>query len=387
MNTHATQQVLPVHQPLRKQVVGIDALRLIAAVLVMGSHLIVSSWLRSRNNGAMPTTSFLPLRPVFCYGWIGVEIFFVISGFVIAYSAQGVSAKNFAKQRFFRLWPMCVLCALVAAGAALWMQAMPPHQVWRDVLETIAFIPGTHKTEYIDDPFWTLPVEVAFYLLVFTLIASRQLRLLPRVMACVGAISAGYWTLVTLDPFWSGYLWSVVHKSLQHLSYYPSTLLLHGCFFATGVLLWDAMLRPGVRPARWQHVTALAVAVAGCLMEIWYHATIAAPYLEMSFPQWGAEAIWIATIAMIWASVRYNTALQHRMGMGGVNVLRAMGLVTYPLYLLHNRLGYSITMKLHPALGWYGAFVVAIAVVVLAAVALALKVDPAIQGRLKQRFG
>ena len=386
MSNTSSPQDLPVHQPLRKQVVGIDGLRLLAAVLVMGSHLIVSAWLRSRNGGSMPTTAFLPLRPLFCYGWIGVEIFFVISGFVIAYSAQGVSAAKFAKHRFFRLWPMCVLCALVAAGAAMWMHAMTLAAVWRAVLETVVFTPGSHGTEYIDDPFWTLPVEVAFYLLVFVLIACSRMRWLPRVMTVVGAVSCIYWSFVTADPFWSGRAWTVVHKSLQHLSFYPSTLILHGCFFATGVLLWDAMLRPGHR-AGIKHAVALSISIAGCLMEIWYHATIAQPYLEMAFPQWGAETIWIATVAMIWASVRHNAALQYRLGRQGVNLLRAMGLVTYPLYLLHNRLGYAITMKLHAALGWYGALTAAISTVVLVAVVFALRIDPAIQRQLKQRFG
>lgn len=385
--TSPLPQALPVHQPLRKQVIGIDALRLFAAVFVMGSHLGVSSWLRSRNGGVMPTTAFLPLRPLFCYGWIGVEIFFVISGFVIAYSAQGVSAKKFVKFRFFRLWPMCVLCALVAAGAAIWMDALPLWRIGRDVLETITFFPVTHTTEYIDDPFWTLSVEVVFYALVAVLIAVGRLRLLPRVMAVVGGTSTVYWSLVTADPFWSGRVWLLVHKSLQHLSFYPGTLLLHGCFFSTGVLLWDLMLGPSRAERQGRHMVALAVSIVGCLMEIWYHATIAAPYLEMTFPQWGAATIWLVTVGLVVWSVHFNTALQHRIGLRGVNLLRAMGLVTYPLYLLHNRLGFTITMKLHAALGWYGAFTVAVVSVVLLAAALALSIDPAIQGQLKRRFG
>lgn len=378
---------LPVHQPLRKQVVGIDALRLLAAVLVMGSHLLVSDWIRSRHGGVMPTTAFVPLRPLFCYGWIGVEIFFVISGFVIAYSAQGVSATKFARHRFFRLWPICVLSAAVALGAATWLGIWSPQVRLQNFLKTILFAPGVPGLEYIDDPFWTLPVEVAFYAVVFALISLRQLRRLPRVAAALALVSTLYWALVLADRYWSGRFWHAVHRGLQVVSPYPSTLIVHGCFFATGVLLWDLLLRPAQTRTRRPQLAALCIAIAGGVMGVWVHATLAADYLEMRFPQWGAVAIWLMAVALIAISVRFNAEIQHRLGVRGMNMMRALGLITYPLYLLHDRLGYALVVGLHGVLGWYGALVLAVALIAVAACFLALVVDPAIQRRLRQRFG
>ena len=49
--------------------------------------------------------SFPELTPIAWVGWVGVEIFFELSGFVIAYSAEGASAFVFFRSRFFRLMP------------------------------------------------------------------------------------------------------------------------------------------------------------------------------------------------------------------------------------------------------------------------------------------
>src|SRR5689334_12900580 len=62
-------------------------------------------------------TAFPELLPMTWFGWVGVQIFFVISGFVIANSANAVSPIAFARSRVLRLYPAVWLCAPVTLMA------------------------------------------------------------------------------------------------------------------------------------------------------------------------------------------------------------------------------------------------------------------------------
>ena len=54
------------------------------------------------------------LAPWGSFGWIGVEIFFVISGYVIASSAEGAAPRTFLRRRAQRLLPAAWVCATIA---------------------------------------------------------------------------------------------------------------------------------------------------------------------------------------------------------------------------------------------------------------------------------
>jgi peptidoglycan/LPS O-acetylase OafA/YrhL len=96
---------------------GVDAIRFVAALLVMVYHLGFWSWAGNGTtarifNGAArfeSATSFT------WFGWVGVEIFFVISGFVIANSANEASAAAFLRGRILRLYPAAWICATSTA--------------------------------------------------------------------------------------------------------------------------------------------------------------------------------------------------------------------------------------------------------------------------------
>src|ERR1700744_5896212 len=96
----------------------LDPMRFAAALGVAVFHLTFWSWAWS-STGTPPgfehyvgaDLQFQSAAPFTWFGWVGVEIFFVISGFVIANSASNASAKEFLLGRALRLYPAVWVCS------------------------------------------------------------------------------------------------------------------------------------------------------------------------------------------------------------------------------------------------------------------------------------
>ncbi len=373
------QSASPLH-PLTRQIVVIDGLRLAAALLVVGEHLLVSAWLPSRHSGLLVTTDFYALRPYACYGWIGVQIFFVISGFVIAYSAQEVTATTFARHRLLRIYPMALLCGtiiLVAMEVGMAGQ-WPQSRLVSSYLRAVLFLPG----ELVDDPFWTLPVEMVFYLCVYLMMTFRKLRYLTAVMAVFGSISALYWMAASLNPYWTGTSHDFVLRVLKFFALSNRTLVPHACFFALGVLLWDSLLKRTDA----KRLSVITFLIVGGVSEIRFRDLITAQDFGLSMPWWRPVAIWLVALAVITVGTLYNVPIQRTLGRRGVTVLRSLGLLTYPLYLLHYRISVLIAIRLAVWTGFRTALIFATTLVTMLAYFLAIKIDPKMQRILRQRL-
>ena len=146
--------------PERKKLDALTGIRFFAAFHVLAFHCW--PWRDYRGIGAQAAGS----------GFIGVSLFFVLSGFIFGYNYFGreVVPKRFFRDRFARVYPVYALALLVALPAFLrsfGTANLPVYVLTRATL-TQAWFP-TIVLEW-DTPAWSLAVEAFFYLL-FPLIA------------------------------------------------------------------------------------------------------------------------------------------------------------------------------------------------------------------------
>src|SRR5580698_9439812 len=99
----------------------LDSYRALAIAAVLIYHYTYQFTLLQVADAPIPARPVLGTFPPFQYGWLGVEFFFVISGFVILMTLERCrSVADFAVRRFARLWPpLFVAATLTTAVIAL----------------------------------------------------------------------------------------------------------------------------------------------------------------------------------------------------------------------------------------------------------------------------
>jgi peptidoglycan/LPS O-acetylase OafA/YrhL len=120
------------------------------------------------------------------------------------------------------------------------------------------------------------------------------------------------------------------------------------------------------------------VFVIGGLLEIRYVAYVVDNLSGVHQPAIMSMLTWFVCIAAIVASIRWNNAL---VGFGPhfVNIMRVIGLMTYPLYLLHQFVGYVIINTMRQYVSDSAALVIAIAVCLFLAFVVSRYAEPAVR--------
>jgi len=313
----------------RDQILGLDLVRFSAALMVVFFHL--TYWI-SRPAETTPgritgwVFDFGGLGVSF--GWVGVEIFFVLSGFVIAYSASSGKAFKFLRSRILRLAPAAWVCATLSLLAAWAINDGGALQLAARYVRSVIFFPGG---PWIDGTYWTLGIEIVFYGAVFVLISLKRFWWIEGLAVGLALVCAGFWGWhLATDP----------SERIEYSRLVELFLVRHGCFFALGVMLWLANER-GWSALR---IATTIGAIATGLVEIYYSA------LEHDFgPKPDAvipALVWLSALAMIGLSVRANAGFHKLAGTRGAALLRTLGLATYPLYLLHQLIGSAVMAAL-----------------------------------------
>ncbi|MDQ2834313.1 MAG: acyltransferase [Acidobacteriota bacterium] len=139
---------------------GLDTLRALAIILVMLYHLNMQ--------GLLPSL----LEPVANIGWVGVDLFFVLSGFLIGsqllklYLTGGeFSLKDFYTRRAYRILPAFFVVLFLYMTVPLWREAPGPYAGWQYASFTWNLLLLGYPTSRAFSHVWSLCVEEHFYLI------------------------------------------------------------------------------------------------------------------------------------------------------------------------------------------------------------------------------
>lgn len=165
-----------------KQLPALDGLRAIAVLLVICGH-----WVFEWTTIAHYTDPWISRLPMFYWGWTGVDLFFVLSGFLIGkqlwselYRTDTINVSQFILRRGLRIWPLYFawIVFLVAVGSS----KAPSWPDW-------VMLSNYFHSRY--DRSWSLSSEEQFYVIMPTLLLLMQRFIARRWWpACVLALAA-----------------------------------------------------------------------------------------------------------------------------------------------------------------------------------------------------
>jgi peptidoglycan/LPS O-acetylase OafA/YrhL len=343
---------------------GLDLLRIAAAALVLLNHLALFGWAAPDGFAHGAAAAFPLLAPFAGTGAVGVQIFFVISGFVITMSTVGTSPADFIRHRIIRIAPALWICAVIALAARL-AYGEPSFELAAAFLRSIVLSP---KGPYIDGVIWTLVVEAVFYGLVFLIMLRTGGRRMDALAVVLALMSAAFLSLHAMA--WTFDLMAGEGRLDALLDRFPFKVMLlrHGVFFAAGMLLFSVH---HAGRARWK--TGMLVICGGFgLVEI----ALASSKLPVAL---ASSLLWLAAVGAIAVSFCYAEAIHNKIA-NRSRLIRDLGRLSYPLYLNHFSLGMILVPSLFAAgFGAVPAFVIAMAAILASSWAVMRWPEAAVQ--------
>jgi peptidoglycan/LPS O-acetylase OafA/YrhL len=354
----------------------LDGLRGVASILVVCFHLL-------------ETFSGDRFHQIINHGYLAVDFFFVLSGFVVAYAYddrwEKMTKWDFYKRRLIRLQPMVIMGMLI--GAALFyfqscgeFPLISSTPIWKMLLVMVigcTMLPlpvsmdirGWQEMHPLDGPAWSLFFEYIANILYAVIVRKFSKTLLTILVALSACFLAQYLIMGPKGDVIGG--WSL-HETQLHIGFarllYP--------FFA-GVLL----MRAG---------KLIKVKGAFALCSLLLVVIFAIPRIGGSGHLWMNglyEAVCIILFFPLIVSIGAGSSMT---GKYTIKICKFLGALSYPLYIIHYpliylHLAWVTNNKIPMATGLLGGVVVLITAIVIAYLSLRFYDEP-VRRWLTKRF-
>ena len=150
----------------------LDILRFFAAFWIVLYHYTFFGYLCNK----MTVLNLQELGYFFKYGFLGVELFFMISGFVILMSLENKNIVSFVKSRFLRLYPTFFISMSLTSLVVFYFGGMRYTVTLTEYIINLSMISDIFHVKYIDGVYWTLLFELKFYFIILLLLFFQQIK-------------------------------------------------------------------------------------------------------------------------------------------------------------------------------------------------------------------
>ena len=337
---------------MRSRVNEIDLVRFFAALSVVFFHYTFRGY-------AADDMSIMPyelLAPISKYGYLGVPLFFMISGFVILMTASSGSLKKFTISRIVRLYPAFLVCCTVTfvatllIGGAYYSASLSQYLINMTMFSGFVGVPSIVPS--IDGVYWSLFVEIKFYALIALILLFRQIHRVQSFLILWLGIT------VTLEALSDSTL-----NSLFAVSY--------SAYFIAGAMFYLIYVE-GFTTTR---VIAIVGAWVVAIYQSWYgsRSVLSLPFQEQHYST-DFNYYVVAGIISAFFVLMFLISIRHT-GFIGNRTWVAIGGLTYPLYLIHQNIGFMVFNLAYPAVNRHILLLVTIFIMIVFAYLVNQKVE------------
>jgi peptidoglycan/LPS O-acetylase OafA/YrhL len=322
-------------EQMTRRLPSLTGMRFIAAFLVFTTHVGLEKYF----GNARVDTDFL--RQGLDFGWTGVEFFFILSGFVLTWSASPTDTpKRFWRRRIVKIYPNQLVSWTLALVLALTLASqISPIQFVPSLFLVHTWIPDNAALKSLNLPSWSLCSEVLFYFL-FPWLLRLVDRIRPHLLWYAAGATFGLSVLIAV--------FTQVALPSGDFAPFHMTLIQHWVIYQLppcrlpDFMLGVIMARI-VKSGRWIRIgipAALGLLVVGCVAQYYADLTVWAPTVPVAIPL----ALLIAAGAT--ADVRASASVFRR------RTMVWLGEVSFAFFMLH----YLVVHYTHVLIGVHRSF-------------------------------
>jgi peptidoglycan/LPS O-acetylase OafA/YrhL len=299
-----------------KRLYQIDLFRFIAAFMVVLFHYTYRGFIANSS-----ILEFAFLGSIFKYGYLGVDLFFMISGFVIYMSIENSNLLDFIKSRIVRLYPAFWICVTITAFVIYLFGGYIFSVNLKQYLANLTMLNGFFGIKNVDGVYWTLLLEIKFYLLIGFVLFFKKIKKYYMTSFIIG------WLIVSYSQFVINFDDHIILKIIRDFLIFN-----YSSYFIAGIVMYK-MFKEG-------QILKFFPMLFLCYILSIILALKKASSLSILLDTHFSEILIVSYLTVFYGAMFLMSI--NRLNFLNLSLFLRFGLLTYPLYLIHQNVGFII---------------------------------------------